>query len=118
VATFAHLFSLAGAVMLSLWPGPLVAVPCLVMIGMGYGFISGMTAGAIARYWSRNAFGRVAGQLYIAWCIAAISLPVLAGWIYDRTQGYGAAVMIAALGNILGAWLAFGLPRVTAAPPR
>ena len=118
VAAGAHLFSLTGAVMLSLWPGPLMAVPCLVMIGMGYGFISGITAGAIARYWSRNAFGRVAGQLYIAWCIAAISLPVLAGWIYDRTQGYGAAVMIAALGNIVGAWLAFGLPRVAAAPPR
>lgn len=118
VAAGAHLFSLTGAVVLSVWPGPLMAVPSLVMIGMGYGFISGITAGAIARYWSRNAFGRVAGQLYIAWCIAAISLPVLAGWIYDRTQGYAAAVMIAAAGNVLGAWLAFGLPRVAAAPPR
>ena len=37
-------------------------------------------AAAIARYWGKNAFGRVAGRLYVAWCIAAITLPVVAGW--------------------------------------
>lgn len=111
VAIGAHLWSLTGALMLSLWPGPWMAILGLAMIGMGYGFVSGLTAGAIARYWHRNAFGRVAGRLYIAWCIAAISLPVLAGWIYDRTQGYGAAVLIAAAGNVLGALIATRLPR-------
>lgn len=111
VAAGAHLWSLCGALMLTLWPGPLVAVPALAMIGMGYGVISGVTAGAIAQYWHRNAFGLIAGRLYIAWCVAAISLPVLAGWLFDRTQGYGAAVMIAAAGNVLGAILAAGLPR-------
>jgi len=111
VAIGAHLWSLTGALMLSLWPGPWMAILGLAMIGMGYGFVSGLTAGAIARYWDRNAFGRVAGRLYIAWCIAAISLPVLAGWIYDRTQGYRAAVLIAAAGNVLGALIATRLPR-------
>lgn len=111
VAAGAHLWSLCGALLLTLWPGPLVAVPALAMIGMGYGIISGVTAGAIAQYWHRNAFGVIAGQLYIAWCVAAISLPVLAGWLFDRTQGYGSAVMIAAAGNVLGAILAAGLPR-------
>jgi len=115
VAAAAHLWSLAGALLLTFWPGPLVAVPALTMIGMGYGFISGATAGAIARYWHRNDFGRVAGQMYIAWCVAAISLPVLAGWLYDRTQGYGAAVIIAACGNVLGAYFALGLPQRAAA---
>lgn len=111
VAIGAHLWSLTGALMLSLWPGPWMAILGLAMIGMGYGFVSGLTAGAIARYWHKNAFGRVAGRLYIAWCIAAISLPVLAGWIYDRTQGYGVAVLIAAAGNVLGAIMATRLPR-------
>ena len=110
VAAGAHLWSLAGALIFTLWPGPLVAVPALAMIGMGYGIVSGLTAGAIAQYWHRNAFGRVAGRLYIAWCIAAISLPVLAGWLYDRTQGYGAAVLIAAGVNVLGVLLALRLP--------
>ena len=111
VAAGAHLFSLTGAILLSLWPGPVMAIGALAMIGMGYGFISGSTAGAIAQYWHRNAFGRVASQLYIAWCVAAVSLPVLAGWLYDQTQGYGTAVMIAAAGNVLGALLSLGLPR-------
>jgi OFA family oxalate/formate antiporter-like MFS transporter len=111
VAAGAHLCALAGALLLTAFPGPLVAIPALAMIGMGYGFISGSTAGAIAQYWHRNAFGTVASRLYIAWCVAAITLPVLAGWLFDRTQGYGAAVMIAAGGNVLGAWVALGLPR-------
>lgn len=110
VAIGAHLWSLAGVVLLTLWPGPLVAIAALSMIGMGYGFVSGLTAGAIAQYWHRNAFGLVASRLYIAWCIAAISLPVLAGWLFDRTQGYGAAVLIAGAGNVLGALVAASLP--------
>lgn len=111
VASAAHLWSLAGALLLTAIPGPLVAVPALAMIGMGYGLISGMTAAAIGSYWRADDFGRVAGRMYIAWCVAAVSLPVLAGWIFDRTQGYGVTVMIAAVGNLLGVWLARGLPR-------
>lgn len=110
VAAGAHLWSLAGALILTLWPGPLLAVPALAMIGMGYGFISGLAAGAIARYWHRNVFGRITSRLYIAWCIAAITLPILAGWLYDRTQGYGAAVLIAAAVNLLGVLFAVRLP--------
>lgn len=110
VAVGAHLWSLAGALALAAWPGPWVAVPALAMIGMGYGFVSGLTVGAIAQVWHRNSFGLVAGRMYIAWCAAAVSLPVLAGWIYDRTHGYGGAVLIAAAGNLAGALLASGLP--------
>ncbi|TAK85605.1 MAG: MFS transporter [Betaproteobacteria bacterium] len=111
VAVGAHLFSLLGTIILSVWPSPIVAVPALSMIGIGYGIMSGLTAAAIARYWHRNAFGRVAGRLYVAWCAAAISLPVLAGWLYDLTQGYRTAVLIAAAVNILGVWVASRLPR-------
>jgi MFS transporter, OFA family, oxalate/formate antiporter len=111
VAAAAHLWSLAGALLLTTWPGPLMAVPALAMIGMGYGIISGATAGAIAHYWPRNAFGRIAGMMYIAWCVAAISLPVLAGWLFDRSGTYATAVMVAAGVNLLGVYLATGLPR-------
>ena len=110
VAMFANAWSLAGALALTAWPGPLMAVPALAMIGMGYGLVSGLTAGAIARYWERAAFGRVAARLYIAWCVAAVSLPVLAGWLYDRTLGYGAAVAIAAAFNVAGLVVASRLP--------
>jgi MFS family permease len=110
VAAFAHLWSLAGALALTLWPGPVLAVPALAMVGMGYGFISGLAAAAVARYWHRDVFGHVASRLYVAWCVAALSLPVLAGWLFDRTQGYVTPVAIAAGLNVLGAVVARGLP--------
>jgi hypothetical protein len=115
VAAGAHLAALSGSAALALWPGPLLALPALAMIGIGYGLISGLTAAAIARYWSRDAFGRVASRLYIAWCAAALSLPVAAGWLYDRTGGYGAAILIAVGFNLLGAALATKLPESRAA---
>ncbi|MCX7211387.1 MAG: MFS transporter [Burkholderiales bacterium] len=111
VACGAHLIALAGSLLLLVFPGPAVAVLAMTLIGMGYGFVSGLTAGAIARYWHKNVFGRVASQLYIAWCVAAVSLPVVAGWLFDRTQAYHSAMMIAAVGNLLGAMLATSLPR-------
>ncbi len=115
VAMGAHVLSLAGTVILTLWPGPLVAVPALAMIGMGYGFVSGLTAAAIAQYWHRNDFGVVAGRLYISWGFAAVTLPVLAGWLFDRTQGYGSAIMIAAAVNLLGVAVAWQLPNARGA---
>ena len=55
--------------------------------------------------------GRVAGRLYIAWCLAAVSLPILAGWLYDRTAGYGAAVVLAGALNVAAVGVASRLPK-------
>ncbi len=110
VAVGANLCAFAGALALALWPGPHVSVLALAMIGMGYGFVSGLTAAAIAQYWPRPEFGRIAGRLYVAWCAAALTLPVVAGWLYDRTGGYAAAVLIAAVLNVAGALVARRLP--------
>jgi len=98
-------------VLLTLLPSPLVAVLALGMVGMGYGFISGATAGSIGIYWPPADFGRVAGRTYIAWCAAAVTLPVLAGYLFDLTRGYAAAVMIAGAGNLAGMAMALTLPR-------
>jgi MFS family permease len=116
VGVGAHLCSLAGALMLSLIPGPLTAAFALGLIGMGYGIVSGLVAGGIAQYWHKNQFGLVASRLYIAWCAAAISLPVLAGALFDRTGSYASAVWIAAGINVLGVLIALRLPaRATSA---
>ncbi len=113
VMAFAHGFALMGAILLTLWPLPLVAALSLAMIGMGYGFISGASAAAMACYWPSRFYGRVASRLYIAWCIAAVSLPVLAGYLFDLTGGYRAVVIIAGCGNLLGITVALTLPRQT-----
>jgi MFS family permease len=110
VGVGAHACSLAGAALLSLVPAPATATLALGLIGVGYGIVSGLAAGAIAQYWHKNQFGRVASRLYIAWCAAAISLPVLAGALFDRTGSYASAVWIASGTNVLGIFLARRLP--------
>lgn len=110
VAAGAHAVALAGNVALTLWPGPRVSVLALTLVGLGYGVISGLTAAAVAVYWRRALYGRVVSRIYIAWCAAAIVLPVTAGRLFDLTHGYGTAVLIAAGGNALGIVLAAGLP--------
>jgi len=111
VAAGAHAIALTGGIALTLWPGPAVSVVALGLVGIGYGLISGVTAGAVAVYWRRALYGRMAARVYLAWCAAAIVLPIAAGRLFDLTRGYGTAVLIAAGGNALGVLLALGLPR-------
>jgi OFA family oxalate/formate antiporter-like MFS transporter len=111
VSAGAHLVALAGTVILTIWPAPEVAVVCLGMVGAGYGLVSGSTAGAIAVYWLKPMYGKIAGRVYIAWCVAAVTLPVLAGHLFDLTGGYRATFLIAGGGNLLGCVIALGLPR-------
>jgi OFA family oxalate/formate antiporter-like MFS transporter len=111
VAAGAHAVALAGSVVLTLWPGPGMSVLALALVGLGYGLISGVTAAAVAVYWRHALYGRVASRIYMAWCAAAIILPVIAGRLFDLTQGYGTAVLIAAGGNALGVLVSLGLPR-------
>ena len=111
VAAGAHGIAFAGSVALTLWPGPGMSVLALALVGLGYGLISGVTAAAVAVYWRHALYGRVASRIYVAWCAAAIILPVIAGRLFDLTQGYGTAVLIAAAGNALGVFVSLGLPR-------
>jgi hypothetical protein len=111
VAAGAHAVALAGNVALTLWPGPGVSVLALALVGLGYGLISGVAAAAVAVYWRRALYGLMASRLYTAWCAAAIVLPIAAGRLFDLTQSYGVAVLIAAAGNVLGIVAAVGLPR-------
>jgi OFA family oxalate/formate antiporter-like MFS transporter len=116
VATGAHAVALAGNVALTLWPGPGVSVVALALVGLGYGLISGVTAAAVAVYWRRALYGRIAGRLYLAWCAAAIVLPIVAGRLFDLTQSYGTAILIAGGANVLGILVALGLPSQREAP--
>ena len=107
----AHALALDGGLLMTLLPAPLTAVVGLGMIGLGYGFVSGATAGGIGIYWRPADYGRVAGRAYIAWCLAAVSLPVLAGYLFDMTRAYDTAVLIAAGANVAGMAMALTLPR-------
>jgi MFS transporter, OFA family, oxalate/formate antiporter len=110
VGVGAHACSLAGAMLLMLEPTPLSAAFALGLIGIGYGIVSGLAAGAVAQYWHKNQFGHVASRLYIAWCAAAVGLPVIAGALFDRTGSYVSTVWVAAGINVLGMMVAGRLP--------
>jgi OFA family oxalate/formate antiporter-like MFS transporter len=118
VAAVAHAVALAGSLALTLWPGPQVSVVALTLVGVGYGLISGVTAAAMAVYWRRALYGLVASRMYLAWCAAAVILPIAAGRLFDLTHGYGTAVLIGAGGNALGILLALGLPQERPASSR
>jgi OFA family oxalate/formate antiporter-like MFS transporter len=111
VACAAHALALSGGLLMTFLPTPVTAVAGLGMIGLGYGFVSGATAGGIGIYWRPADYGRVAGRTYIAWCLAALSLPVLAGYLFDLTRAYDTAVKIAAGANVLGMAMALTMPR-------
>jgi len=107
----AHALALCGGLLVTLLPSPVTAVLGLGMIGLGYGFVSGATAGGIGLYWRPADYGLVAGRTYVAWCLAAVTLPVLAGYLFDTTRAYGTAVLIAAGANIAGMAMALTMPR-------
>ena len=110
VAAGAHAVALIGNIALTLWPGAGVSVVALTLVGIGYGVISGLTAAAVAVYWRRALYGRMASRIYLAWCAAAIVLPITAGRLFDLTQGYGTAILMAAGGNIVGILVSLTLP--------
>lgn len=109
----AHIWSLTGTLILILWPSPYAALIALAMVGMGYGFISGSAAGGIAMHWPAEKFGLVTSRLYIGWCIAAVCLPVLAGWLFDWSNSYRSSILIAAAVNLAGIAFALLLPKRT-----
>ena len=113
VAGIAQAIALAGAILLTLTPTPEMAIPTLGMIGIGYGLISGVTAGAVAFYWPKHLFGQTASRIYIAWCLAALTLPVVAARLFDMTGGYHTAIILAGCANLCGVLVGLSLPKQT-----
>ena len=110
VAASAQALALCAAIALTVMPSADLAILALGLISVGYGLISGVTAGAVASYWPKAEYGRIAGRTYIAWCLAAISLPVLAGHLFDVTGGYAMSIKVAGMANLLAVLVALSLP--------
>ncbi|MEZ5854476.1 MAG: hypothetical protein R3D67_06870 [Hyphomicrobiaceae bacterium] len=111
VAGAAHAIALAGGIALTLVPTPAMAIPTLGLIGVGYGLVSGVAAGAIAAYWPKALFGQTASRIYIAWCLAALALPIAAARLYDLSGNYKTAIILAAIANLAGLLVGLTLPR-------
>lgn len=111
VAAGAQTLAFAGAVLLTLYPTVAMCIIAINMIGVGYGLVSGVMAGAVAAYWERGDYGRIASRMYVAWCVAALSLPVIAARLYDLSGGYATAILLAGACNLGAIVIGTQLPR-------
>jgi len=69
VAASAQALALCAAIALTVMPSADLAILALGLISVGYGLISGVTAGAVASYWPKAEYGRIAARTFLARCL-------------------------------------------------
>jgi MFS family permease len=100
-----------GVVLLALADSTGWLIAYLVVYGSAFGTPGGLLTSARAQHFGRRAFGAIAAlQGYPALVAAALG-PVLAGWTYDRSGGYGATFGVVVGLYLLGAAAMFATPR-------
>lgn len=72
-------------------------VAVLGLVGLCYGVLIAVVPVEVRRIAGPEAFAVSYGRVFSAWGIAGIAGPLTAGYLYDVTLGYGAALMAAAL---------------------
>jgi OFA family oxalate/formate antiporter-like MFS transporter len=69
----------------------------LGLAGFCYGVLIAVVPAEVRRIGGVQGFARNYGRVFTAWGIAGITGPVTAGFLYDMTLGYGAALAMAAV---------------------
>lgn len=88
-----------------------VTVALLAVLGMCYGVIIAVYPAAVVSLFGMRASARVYGRVFTAWGLAGLSLPWLAGYLFDLQGSYRLAIALAAGLSVVGAVMAFTLPR-------
>ena len=96
LASVAALSAIALAGM-SLSPTPVVTLTGLGAVGFAYGATIAAYPVAIASAYGSVAAIRVYGKVFTAWGTVGLVAPWLAGVIFERDQGYGQALQLAAI---------------------
>jgi len=99
------LFSLAVSVFLMGWTAtPAIFTPFMVVYSLAYGGLASLQEPIRADYFGTKAFATIQGVSRTVITIGTFAGPILAGYLYDRTQSYTlaftifAAVSLAAMG--------------------
>ena len=102
-----HLACIAGAYPMILFVGthPALLVPCLVIVGIGYGGLLPAIPILAVRLFGRAHLGTILGVYKVPYDVAAASAPLLTAWLYDRTGGYAFPERV----NVGLAWLGLAL---------
>ena len=86
-----------------------LAVAGLAAVGFCYGAIIAVYPVATANCYGPDLAARAYGRVFIAWGLAGLGGPWIAGAIYDAGQSYGPALTLAAAAALLSAGLARSL---------
>ncbi len=81
----------------------------LALAGLCYGVLIAVVPAAVLRAAGAARFAGDYGKVFSAWGVAGIAGPVTAGYIYDATNGYAAALAAASMLSCGAALLATGL---------
>ncbi|MFC1534457.1 hypothetical protein ACFL7M_13950, partial [Thermodesulfobacteriota bacterium] len=77
----------------------------LILYGIGHGLPAPLLVVIISRYFGRKAFGSILGTLFMFASPAALSAPVLTGWLFDLTGDYMMAFDIFVLLSLITIFL-------------
>ena len=97
------MLSAAALLLLGLGGGGAAAVLGLSLVGFAYGATIAAYPSTIARIFGIAAGTRIYGRVFTAWGAAGLLAPWFAGYLFDRTGGYTAALGAAAALAIVSA---------------
>jgi len=91
--------STIGLVMMFWWSGQgaLFVFVALALIGYSYGAIIAVCPVAVTDVFGIMASPRIYGQVFTAWGLAGLVGPWASGWLFDLTQSYSTALIMAAV---------------------
>ena len=90
-------------------PGAEVALTALIAIGFTYGALIAVYPVAIARQFGESASATAYGRIFIAWGVAGLLAPVIAGALYDVSQSYRYSLLLAMLLSLASSVIAYRL---------
>lgn len=96
---------------------PLLLVPCLVIIGIGYGGLLPAVPILSTHYFGRTHLGTILGSYKIAYDLAAAGAPQFTAWLWDRYHSYWVPDLWLTLFAWVGVALVVALPASRPRPP-
>jgi OFA family oxalate/formate antiporter-like MFS transporter len=91
---------------------PIAAIVCLGVIGFCYGALIAVYPYTVALAFGPRLSAQAYGRVFTAWGAAGLAAPWLAGYLYDSSGNYYAALLVAAGIGLISAFTALWLPRL------